>query len=446
MFRSIALFLVAFFVLSAPASAAGTRYDIKAEIEPPAGTISVQGDIDTVAAGPQLRFALHRTFEITKLTVNGKKAGFSYESTGPFPNARFVTVTLPEGAAGKPVRLSIAYHGALEKIPEWGAAPDQKFGMDDQINPKLVYLAVYSFWYPVLGPYGETFETNLEVSLPEGWTAVSGGDLHDLGTANGRTIRRWSVKKNFDIALSASASYRRIATNDVELYYVQMPEPVVRAEAKNLSDVMTLFRDKLGATVAPGGVVRHVYAPLRYGQGRAGIARPGLIITSEGRVLDAMAADPRYTLFQDVAHEIAHFWWNFGSGQGDWINEAFAEYFSALAVRELVSEAEFNSALERYRKGVAGLPKDAPSLATVPKDGNYMIWTVRYQKGSLMLDAVRQAMGDKAFFAAARDFFQTYKNRNIDTAEFRTFWGARLGEKKAMLNGWLDNGGGLSSP
>ncbi len=444
MLRSMIAGLVIAVVLtfgSALAATPGTAYRLKAVIEPATGSLAVTGDITVPANGPKLKFILHKTFEITQLTVDGKNADFAYEAAGPIPVARFVAVKLPVEATGKPIRLFIAYHGVLEKVPEWGAAPEQKFGMDDQINDKLVYLAVYSFWYPVMGPYGEQFRSDLEVSLPKGWTVVSGGERRDLGTMNGRSVTRWSVEQNLDIALTASPDYGRLTAAGVEVDYVAMDDALVAAEAKNLSAVMALFEAKLGVAEVPGGVVRHVYAPLAHGQGRAGIARPGLIITSEGRVREAMAADPHYSLFQDVAHEIAHFWWHFGSGQGDWVNETFAEYFSALAVRDLVSNEAFEAALARYRQGVAGLPADAPSLATVSRDGN-VAWTVRYQKGALMLDDFRQRMGDAGFLAAARAFFQTYKNGAVGTAEFRAFWSERLGDS-ARLDLWLQSKGGL---
>jgi aminopeptidase N len=166
-----------------------------------------------------------------------------------------------------------------------------------------------------------------------------------------------------------------------------------------------------------------------------------MIVTSEGLTLEALADDPQFSLFQDIAHEIAHFWWNFGAGQGDWINEAFAEYFSAVAVQKIVSEQHFDSVLEKYRKAVRELPANAPSLSTVPFDGSGFV--IRYYKGSLMLNHLRHALGDDRFFQAARDFFHTYTGKSIGTAEFRSFWKQRLGDRQSSLDVWVDSAGGL---
>lgn len=432
-------------LLCGTAFAADLHYDLKARIEPSAGTVAVDGTIDAPASGKELSFLLHRSFDITRLTINGRPATFAYRTGGasPFlPASRTVAVTLPAEAAGT-VHLAIAYHGRLEKLPEWGAAPEGAPAMDDQVNDKLVQLACYSSWYPQIGPFGTRFDTDLEVSLPRSWTAVSGGHYAER-SAKDRAVTHWQVKDNFDIALSASPAFRRTRDGAVEIYATAMPDGMLSNEASNLAAVMTRFSTWLGAGEVPGGVVRHVYAPMTLGQGRAGIARPGLIITSEGRVRQALADNPKYSLFQDVAHEIAHFWWNFGREQGDWINESFAEYFSALAVREFVSAEQFDAALARYRKGVAGLPADAPSLATVPKDGGYTGWIVRYQKGSLMLDDLRRRIGDVEFLAASRDFLSRYKDKGATTADFRAFWSARVNDG-AVIDRWLDTNGGLPS-
>jgi len=83
----------------------------------------------------------------------------------------------------------------------------------------------------------------------------------------------------------------------------------------------------------------------------------------------------------------------------------------------------------------------APSLAKVPFDGSGFV--VRYYNGSLILNYVRQVMGDDRFYAAARDFFQLYKGQSIGTAQFRSFWREKLAESKDSLDLWLDSTGGL---
>jgi aminopeptidase N len=158
--------------------------------------------------------------------------------------------------------------------------------------------------------------------------------------------------------------------------------------------------------------------------------------------MEELARDPKFSLFQGIAHEVGHYWWNFGADQGDWINEAFAEYFSAIAAEKLSSEEEFRNIMAGYRKMVSGLPSDAPSLATVGMTEQTSFF-VRYFKGALMLDTLRQAMGDEKFFQASREFFQTYNGKPTGTAEFRSFWKSKLVNHPDMVDVWLESRGGL---
>jgi hypothetical protein len=343
------------------------------------------------------------------------------------------------------VHLNIEYGGRLKQIPEFGTFPDQKQAMDDQINSRLVELANYSSWYPQFFVLGHPIETLLEVSLPKDWTAICSGKKLDEREQEGRTVTQWASVWDTDILITAAQNYKGkvmpLSDGQIDIYYTQLPEEFIDREGSEIAAVMNFFTQGLGSTTIPSGAIKVVFSPKHKGQGRAGIARPGMIVTSEGLMMEALAKDPKFSLFQDLAHEIGHFWWNFGAGQGDWINEAFAEYGSAVAVEQIVSEEQFQKVMDGYRSEVRALPAAAPSLAKVPFDGSGFV--VRYYKGSLMLDSIRHTMGNDPFAAAAREFFQTYTGNSIGTAEFRSFWKDKLGENKDLIDVWLDSGGGL---
>jgi hypothetical protein len=319
-----------------------------------------------------------------------------------------------------------------------------RHSMDDQINSRMIELAAYSSWYPQFA-FGQPLEAELTLSLPQNWISICSGKRIEDHVEAGRATTHWYSSHDTDIVILASPDYRLMQLKEsgvsVEIYHTQMPEPFIRRDGEQIASVLKLYIAELGETNVPNGIVRHVYSPKRKGQGRAGFARPGLIVTSEGLTLEALAKNPDFSLFQSVAHEIAHYWWNFGAGQGDWINEAFAEYFSAIAVEKLNSETAFNAVMADDRKRVIELPSDAPALSTVGvmDQGSFVI---RYYKGSLMLDAIRRAMGDEKFFQACREFFETYRGKPTGTQEFRSFWKSKLNQD-GLIDSWLDSRGGL---
>jgi len=446
----LALLLICGATMAAEQAVIPVSYELKVAIEPSQGKIDVHGKI-IVPLDPgarTLQFGLHETFAISKLLVDGRSARFSLQpgdESPIFPATRKVVVKVPPSDTARKVRLEIEYSGRLKQIPEFGTFPDQKQALDDQINSRLVELANYSSWYPQFFVYGHPIETTLEVSLPQGWIAICSGKKTGEQAEGGRVVTRWSSARDTDILITAAPNYKGAVTPlddaQIAIYYTQLPEAFIDRQSADIAQVIGVFTRGLGSASIPSGTIKLVFSPKRKGQGRAGIARPGMIVTSEGRMLEELAKDSKFSLLQDLAHEIAHFWWNFGAGQGDWINEAFAEYSSAVAVEQIVSEEQFHKVLDGYRNEVRQLPADAPALAKVPFDGSGFV--VRYYKGSLMLDSIRQTMGDHAFAEAAREFFQTYTGKSIGTPEFRKFWSQKLGDKSEIVNSWLDSPGGM---
>jgi len=427
-------------------------YRLKVRIEPESGELSVEGKFHVILGDPsrkEIDFNLHGTFSIQRLKVNGRPADFQMETNEPWiiiPSSKKITVEIPEVDDRKTIDVDIVYLGKLEDIPEFGTFEDQKWALDDQINPRMIELANYSCWYPQFS-FGVRFDTDLVLSLPDGWNCVCSGEKIDEWKDRNRKLSRWVSRNDTDIVIVGSPqlklkTYKGNRIN-IHLYHTQMPESYLESEISQIEETFNLYTELLGSTAIPAGTVKHVFSPKRKGQGGAGIARPGMIVTSEGRTLDELKNDPDFSLFHGIAHEIAHFWWNFGSGQGDWINETFAEYFASVADQRIMSEEKFKSDLESYRELVKELPDDAPPLSSVPFAEGETNYIVRYYKGSLMLDDIRNRIGDRIFFQICRDFFQKLHHDLIGTTEFRGFWGDRLPEHKDVLNAWLDSPGGF---
>jgi hypothetical protein len=450
------LFLVAPILLRAVDKAEAVpndlfSYDLKVIIEPEASSIAVQGSVGVRledAAKSSFKFNLHETLAIKKLLINGKPAKFGYapvESQIPLAASRGVVVTLPAGLAQGRISMEIEYGGRMKSLPEFNATSDWRHALDDQINSRMIELAGYSSWYPQF-VFGRPLAAKMALSLPQGWTSICSGQQLEDRAINGRVLTRWSSSKDMDIVILASPNYKKksmqISGGNLEIYYTQLPERFIQQEGAQIAGVLNLYTARLGEANVPAGTIKHVYSPKRKGQGKAGFARPGLIVTSEGLTLEALAADSKFSLFQGIAHEIAHYWWNFGTGQGDWINEAFAEYFSAVAVQELSSEDEFRAIMAAYQQQAKELPADAPSLATVPPM-EQTSFVVRYYKGAAMLDALRQTIGNEKFFDASREFFHTHTGKPTGTAEFRSFWKTMLEDQGDLIDVWLDSPGGL---
>ncbi|WP_353481350.1 M1 family aminopeptidase [Haliscomenobacter sp.] len=150
-----------------------------------------------------------------------------------------------------------------------------------------------------------------------------------------------------------------------------------------------------------------------------------------------------------VIHELAHQW--FGNAVTEstwddaWLSEGFATYFTMLFIEHAYGREEFVNQLLAARK---------TTYAALAKDPGYKIIDDRspekapvtsgltYQKGAWILHMLRKMMGDQAFNAGIRDYYQRFMNGNATTTDFRLAMERASGKNlQPFFNQWLYQGG-----
>lgn len=122
-----------------------------------------------------------------------------------------------------------------------------------------------------------------------------------------------------------------------------------------------------------------------------------------------------------VVHEVAHQWWYnlIGNDQPDepWLDESLANYsyylyFEDIGWTEMSNAIMNNDFLYRYQAAQnLGIDRPVGGPVSAFDVSNYI--NIVYGKGPLFFHAVRQRMGDEAFFAALRDYADTYRYQVI---------------------------------
>lgn len=418
-----------------------SRYDLDVELAPARRHVGVSGQVAVhVEEGESnLTFSLYEGFRITRCAIDGHPAAWSRAESG-----RRIEVQLPDRVSEGFVTLDISYAGQLNELPGWGTPDVEGPFMDDAAGPDRVELALYSAWYPSFG-FGPTYDVEIDLAIPKGWIATCIGERTDRDEGSGETKTHWVARAINDIVIIASP---RLVTRTVEtaagvvrVHHTRLPESYLLREVRETEQTLLLFIRHLGEA-SGGATLQHVYSPREWGQG---FARPGMIVVSEGRALRALQEDPATSSLYGHAHEAGHFWWRFGYGQGDWINETFAEYFALVAIQNIQGETQFQKALAERRDTAMALPADAPSIAQVRASNEGDGYTIRYMKGALMLDAFRARLGDEAFFKTCRSFYDKIKTKKAGTEDFRAHWRQALGDND-LLSAWLDSPGSTPLP
>jgi aminopeptidase N len=127
-----------------------------------------------------------------------------------------------------------------------------------------------------------------------------------------------------------------------------------------------------------------------------------------------------------LAHEIAHQWWGnavFPQGLGaGWLSEAFAEYAAFLYLESVGGPKALRRAVRRaaaeYHDAVRRRSAE-PIRETDPYDQRGAYQALIYQKGALVLHALRYTVGDAKFFRILRQFADRHRYGTASIEEFQ---------------------------
>jgi hypothetical protein len=128
-----------------------------------------------------------------------------------------------------------------------------------------------------------------------------------------------------------------------------------------------------------------------------------------------------------LAHELAHQWWGQAVGwknyHEQWISEGFAQYFSALYAQKAHGDGTFVEMLRQFRRWAIAESDQGPvylgyRLGHIKGDQR-IFRALIYNKGAAVLHMLRRLVGDEAFFAGLRRFYQDNRFRKAGTDDLQ---------------------------
>ena len=140
---------------------------------------------------------------------------------------------------------------------------------------------------------------------------------------------------------------------------------------------------------------------------------------------DPVSFDNYPTFF--LAHEVAHQWWGHAVGwknyHEQWISEGFAQYFAALYAEKDQEGNVLANLLRQMRHTAIAASAQGPiylgyRLGHIQADDR-VFRAVVYNKAAMVLHMLRRLVGDDAFFAGVRGFYEEWKFRKAGTDDFR---------------------------
>jgi aminopeptidase N len=135
-----------------------------------------------------------------------------------------------------------------------------------------------------------------------------------------------------------------------------------------------------------------------------------------------------------VAHETAHQWFGDAVTEADWhhlwLSEGFATYLAALWQAQADGDSAFRAGMARAASRVFESDQtQKPILDTTATDLLGLLNSNNYQKGAWVLHQLRGLIGDSAFFAGLRNYYDTYKDSTALSADFARIMSQASGQK-----------------
>lgn len=282
-------------------------------------------------------------------------------------------------------------------------------------------------WYPCLDVFTDKSTYTFHIETEANKKAVCGGLLMDSTmTEDSTIIWTWVLSQPIptylaSVAVGEYAHYHdtvqgldRVIPIDIFTY----PDNAARVAGTfvNLKDIFHLFEYRFGPY--RWDRVGYVEVDFQYGamEHVCNIAYPSFAITG-GTTYESL-----------YAHELSHAW--FGNlitcerAEEMWINEGFARYSESL-----IEEGPYENEPENHSAYVNSVHTLHTNVLTnahlddngywalnnVPQDVTY--GTTSYDKGGLVVHALRQYMGDSLYFDAIKDLLNTHAFQNLNSQQ-----------------------------
>jgi aminopeptidase N len=386
----------------------------------------------TTKALSRFNLDLRRTLRVASVTVNGQRAAFAQ------PKSRVQELVIRPAhalARGRAFRVEVHYAG----VPKYVRDPN---GSIDGFVTRRDGAFVVSepqgspTWFPVNDTPADKATYRIHLTVPNGYQAISNGELLGRTRANGRTTWKWLLREQVSSYLITAAighfDIKQGRTPGGVPYLTAVQHsiaPASRAAIRQLPAIVDYFAKRFG----------------RYPFGQA-----GAIVVDAPFIGYALGTATRPVFdrppsIATLSHELAHQWFGddvtLRTWRDIWLNEGFAEFGSWLW-----DGHSGRTTARRHLQNLLAIPASStwawlPPPANPGSAANVFSGSV-YDRGAGTLQALRQRLGDDTFFAVMRGWVRAHAYGNATVAQFRAY-AARVSHRNLdrFFFQWLDKRG-----
>lgn len=294
-------------------------------------------------------------------------------------------------------------------------------------------------------PYGDA--TYLDVSLydvtvtapAEMAVIASGSQLESSTNPDGSRQMRFVTGPMRDFYVTMRPDYGVVSQVvdgiTVNSYYPPGQEPGGRLALQYAVDSMRVFNERFGPY--PYAEFDVAATPTTAG----GVEYPGVIVVAEG----LYASEGGFFQFA-IGHEVAHQWWYGLVGNNQvlepWLDEALTNYSTALYWENVEGESGAKHIVNTLFVGpyqrARNSGNDRAVIGPVESFSQGQYSDIVYSKGALFFQALRQEVGDKAYFEIMQRYLNDHKYQQVSAADlFETIEAVTGRNVQPLAETWL---------
>jgi aminopeptidase N len=292
-----------------------------------------------------------------------------------------------------------------------------------------------SIWWPNKDQWRDEVESmNISVSIPNDLVDVSNGKFlgkTDLG--DGYTRWDWHVQypiNNYNVSLNIGR-YEHFSDRlrDLTLDFYSLPENLDKAKKQfaQAKGMLEAFQHYFGEYPFKKDGYKLIEVPYSGMEHQSAVTYGNRFANGYlERDWTGVGISPRFDFI--IIHESGHEWFGNSVSAADtsdmWIHEGWTTYLECLYVEYMFGKEDGLKYTNGYKSKVRNRAPIIPRRginAEPPQD--------MYFKGALFLNTLRSVVDDdKHWFGLIRDFYQTFKYRNIMTEDVVAFFNRRTGK------------------
>jgi aminopeptidase N len=394
------------------------HYSLRLDYEPRNNALEARAVISARAGQDLSRFNLDlRGLHVGRVTVDGDAATFNRQG-------QELVITPAAGIRkGRSFEVTVDYAGHPNPIIDpdkskdgWIPTDDGAFVVNEpQGSPS---------WYPANDTPKDKATYDFAITVPEGRTAIANGLL--VGTTDNGETTTWRWR-----ASDPTAPYLATATSGIfETEFGTLPNGLPEYNAVDPQTRQFGTKDpnpqlawqRLALNGPAVDFFSGLYGPYPF-ESVGGVMdwAPNVFYSLESQTR------PMYWHVASeatVVHEIAHMWWGnsvtLEVWPDIWLNEGFATWSEWIWSEHRGGPSAAQTFDELYATAEdsdAGQDLWFPAPAALPGPAE-MFHTPVYDRGAMTLQALREKVGDDAFFAILRSWYAENRNGNVTTADF----------------------------